>query len=202
MRDRELDDIRSDMNAIKSIVESQFDETYDLIDTVCEDTPDLNDIREPSAWYLGKSILMLSEADLVVFDADWSNARGCIIEHMICALYNIPYVDIAMDYNFSTNDVNDYTHDWNFIGETNSDIEELTEDFEDALGFEHDDVDDLIESDTDLTKLDNSSSEFDDRRKKISDILNKSRNRNVQHSIDPEDELEEGEYDADANDAQ
>lgn len=42
-----------------------------------------------SVYFLGRSILKLSEADLVVFDKDWEKARGCRIEHTIAQDYGL-----------------------------------------------------------------------------------------------------------------
>ena len=43
-------------------------------------------------WYLGLSIQMLGEADLVIFADDWNTANGCRLEHTACELYSIPHV--------------------------------------------------------------------------------------------------------------
>ena len=48
--------------------------------------------REPgknSTDSLGKSISLMSEADLVVFAPGWENARGCRIEHEVAKKYGI-----------------------------------------------------------------------------------------------------------------
>ena len=38
-------------------------------------------------WYLGKSIMMMDKADVVVFANNWSLARGCNFEHDIAVEY-------------------------------------------------------------------------------------------------------------------
>ena len=143
MANREIDDIRADMRAICQIVSKEMDDEFELIDTLWTDEPtDISD--DPGAWsvwYLGKSINALAQADLVVFDSDWRFARGCIIEHMVCAMYNIPYVDMAMSYSDDDEEVNDYTVDRNEAARINNILSEEYE--EDALGFEHDDISDL-----------------------------------------------------------
>lgn len=165
MRDRSIDEIREDMNDIFNIIKSGYadaGEDVELIDTVWTDTPG-PDILNEGVWYLGQSIQALAEADLAIFHPGWREARGCIIEHMICAMYNIPYFDISMDYgDHEDEDTEDYTHDWDRVGEINEALSEQVaeaeglddilndDDVEDALGFEHDDVDDLIESDPDF----------------------------------------------------
>lgn len=194
MRDRSVDEIREDMNDILDMIRpgyAEIGEDVELINTVWTDTPG-PDILEESVWYLGRSIQALSEADIAIFHPGWREARGCIIEHMICAMYNIPYFDISMDYgDHEDEDVEDYTHDWDMAGEINEALSEQVakaeglddilddEDVEDALGFEHDDVDDLVESDPDLNPYAQHSEidiaimdEFDENGKLIdSDIL-------------------------------
>lgn len=39
---------------------------------------------------LGKSISLMSDADLVVFAPGWENARGCKVEHEVAKEYGIP----------------------------------------------------------------------------------------------------------------
>lgn len=47
------------------------------------------------SWYLGKSIMAMDDADVVVFYKGWDKARGCIIEHEVALKYgmNIVYVE-------------------------------------------------------------------------------------------------------------
>lgn len=53
----------------------------EIIDSFFKDTPhDANPL-----WYLGESIKLMSEADIVFFCNGWHSARGCQIEHD-CAL--------------------------------------------------------------------------------------------------------------------
>lgn len=42
--------------------------------------------------FLGKSIMMLGEADIAVFLPGWAEARGCRIEEAIAQAYNIKRV--------------------------------------------------------------------------------------------------------------
>lgn len=186
MNGRDPDDIVMDMHALSDIVSSEIGCDITLLNTVFSDDDVPADIPNPSVWYLGKSVEALSDADLAVFDPDWRNARGCILEHMICAMYNIPYVDISMDYMHNEDAVADYTHDWDLVGEvgalaseimdnaendiSDDDEDDISDTDEDALGFEHDDVDDLEGEPEDIENVDNS---------------------------DDPDALEPGEYDAD-----
>lgn len=43
---------------------------------------------------LSLSLHMLSDADLVIFAPEWNKHRGCVIEHAVCTMYEIPYVEL------------------------------------------------------------------------------------------------------------
>ena len=67
-----------------------FFKDYELIRQYLTEPP-----QNPSnnLYFLAHSIELMGEADLVLFAKDWSTAVGCRIERMICALYNIPYIE-------------------------------------------------------------------------------------------------------------
>lgn len=44
-------------------------------------------------WFIGKSIELLSTADVVYFAKGWENARGCKIEHECAIQYNITIIE-------------------------------------------------------------------------------------------------------------
>jgi hypothetical protein len=44
--------------------------------------------------FLGKSISLLSSADIAVFGRGWQDARGCVIEHKCCEEYGITTVEL------------------------------------------------------------------------------------------------------------
>ena len=56
-------------------------ECVEIIDSFFKDAP--HDIKP--LWYLGESIKLMSEADIVFFCNGWQTAKGCQIEHD-CAL--------------------------------------------------------------------------------------------------------------------
>lgn len=47
-------------------------------------------------WYLGESLKIMSEADLVVFAPEWSGARGCKIERDCAKMYKIPMITVEL----------------------------------------------------------------------------------------------------------
>ena len=64
-------------------------ETYEdieIIDSFFQSAP--TDAKP--LWYLGKSLELLSTANVCIFVKGWENARGCKIEHECCKQYGIP----------------------------------------------------------------------------------------------------------------
>lgn len=68
---------------------SDTTEGYALIETALPE-PDGIDV-DPNVYCLGRSIMLMGEADLVIFARDWRDARGCRVEHAVCELYKIPH---------------------------------------------------------------------------------------------------------------
>ena len=60
-----------------------------VIDSFIKDAPqDAN-----SLWFLGKSLELLSTADIAVFAKGWRSARGCVIEHECAVAYGIETIE-------------------------------------------------------------------------------------------------------------
>lgn len=59
-----------------NVLESYFPDDYDPT-------------KHNTSYYLGKSIVLLSEANVAVFVEGWEQARGCSIEHTVCEKYGI-----------------------------------------------------------------------------------------------------------------
>ena len=70
--------------AIKS-AKSYLGEDVEVIDSFFQDAP--HDAKP--LWFLGKSLELLSSADVAYFADDWENARGCKIEHQCAIEYGI-----------------------------------------------------------------------------------------------------------------
>ena len=66
--------------AIES-AERNLGEKVEVIDSFFQNAP----ADAKPLWYLGKSLELLSTADVVYFTKDWENYRGCRIEN-ICAI--------------------------------------------------------------------------------------------------------------------
>lgn len=157
MRERTEEEVREEMAELNDICNNEYQTEFEMIETFDYGNPP-SDISNESIWYLGKSIVGLSEADLVIFSSNWRNARGCIVEHMICALYNIPYVELQPGelVNLDNADVVvDYTHDLDEQPvEIVDKIDILHEDDDDSLsGEEHLEEPDFDDYDPDLDEL-------------------------------------------------
>lgn len=56
-----------------------------MIDSYIAEDPPKN--ADMALWCLGRSLVMMSEADIVCFAKGWSEARGCKIEHECAVQY-------------------------------------------------------------------------------------------------------------------
>lgn len=65
-------------------------EGVNILDTVFEGHPNY-DTNEP-VYYLGKSIEILADADMVVFMPGAIDSRGCSIEYFVADKYEIPHI--------------------------------------------------------------------------------------------------------------
>lgn len=73
--------------AIRS-AEKHLGESVEVIDSFFQNCP--ADSRP--LWFLGKSLELLSTADVVFFAKGWEEARGCRVENICAIEYEIPLV--------------------------------------------------------------------------------------------------------------
>ena len=71
------------LEAVKKMVK---DTNIELIDSFFKDAP--HDAKP--LWFLGKSLKLLSTADIVYFGGDWKNKRGCKLEYEAAKQYLLP----------------------------------------------------------------------------------------------------------------
>lgn len=96
MRDKTIKEIRETMNDIANTLKKRFKEDIEVIDTVVEDFENL-EVKNEGLYCLGKSIELLSTADLVVFAEDWDSYRGCKIEHRCAEEYGLKIMYVSGD---------------------------------------------------------------------------------------------------------
>ncbi len=50
---------------------------------------EINNIENPSMWYLGTAIQKMSKCDAIYFCPGWHEARGCVIERQVAVSYGL-----------------------------------------------------------------------------------------------------------------
>ena len=84
MRDKTDEEIKAERESIIKEVTNVLGEV-DVIDSFFESAP--HDAKP--LWFLGKSLELLSTADIAYFAKDWDKYRGCKIEHTCATEYGI-----------------------------------------------------------------------------------------------------------------
>ena len=74
--------------AIKA-AEKLIGEPVEVIDSFFRSAP----VDAKPLWFLGKSLELLSTADVAYFAPGWNDFRGCKIEHTCAVEYNIDWIE-------------------------------------------------------------------------------------------------------------
>ena len=85
MRDKTNAEIKSEREKAIRAAEIALGESIETIDSFFENAPH----EAKPLWFLGKSIELLSTADVAYFVKGWNEYRGCRIEHLAAAEYGI-----------------------------------------------------------------------------------------------------------------
>ena len=83
MNGKTTEEIENERNYI--IERLRENESVEIIDSFFKDKP----YEASPLWYLGESVKLMSEADVVFFCNGWQTARGCQIEHDCALEYGI-----------------------------------------------------------------------------------------------------------------
>ena len=84
MRDKTDEEIKAERESIIKEVTNVLGEV-EVIDSFFESAPH----EAKPLWFLGKSLELLSTADIAYFAKDWDKYRGCKIEHTCATEYGI-----------------------------------------------------------------------------------------------------------------
>ena len=84
MRDKTDAEIKAEREKIINRVKEKYP-NVEVIDSFFEAAP--HDAKP--LWFLGKSLELLSTADIAYFATDWNAYRGCKIEHTCAVEYGI-----------------------------------------------------------------------------------------------------------------
>ena len=85
MKGKSDEDILKERDRAIRKAEAIVGEPIEVIDSFFQNAP--ADARP--LWFLGKSLELLSTADVAYFAPGWDEARGCKIEHMCAVEYGI-----------------------------------------------------------------------------------------------------------------
>lgn len=94
MRDRTPEQIISERNYTEGWVKRVLG-AVDVIDSYFVDNA--NVLKNKAVYDLGRSILLLSQADIVMLLPGWEDAHDCKIEAQIALSYGIPVIAIVKD---------------------------------------------------------------------------------------------------------
>lgn len=89
MKDKTDEQILEERNLAIQEVKELVGDDVEVIDSFFKDAP--HDARP--LWFLGKSLELLSTADVAYFAKDWDKYRGCKIEHTCAVEYGIDRIE-------------------------------------------------------------------------------------------------------------
>lgn len=89
MRDKTDEQILAEREKAMESAKRNFGEDIEVIDSFFKEAP--HDARP--LWFLGKSLELLSTADIAYFVKGWENYRGCKIENTCAIEYGIEVIE-------------------------------------------------------------------------------------------------------------
>ena len=90
MNGKEAEEIQRERDIAIFKLKDKYGKDVEIIDSFVKDFPkDAN-----AAWFLGRSIELLSSADGALFLGNWYEARGCRIERNVCHEYGIEIIKL------------------------------------------------------------------------------------------------------------
>lgn len=89
MKDKTDDEILKEREKAIADARKYLGEDVEVIDSFFKGAP--HDAKP--LWFLGKSLELLSTADIAYFAKGWDSARGCKIEHDCAVAYDIDVIE-------------------------------------------------------------------------------------------------------------
>ena len=89
MKDKTNEEILEARERAIEAAKKAIGEDVEVIDSFFKDAP--HDAKP--LWFLGKSLELLSTADIAYFGEGWESARGCKIEHSCAVAYGIKVIE-------------------------------------------------------------------------------------------------------------
>lgn len=94
MKDKTNEEILKERNFLIECAKERYGKNVEIIDSFFKGAP--HDSKP--LWLLGKSLELLSTADVAYFAKDWESARGCRIEHTCAVDYGIEVIECYKNY--------------------------------------------------------------------------------------------------------
>ena len=89
MIDKTDEQILNERKRAISIIKKKFGKDVEILDSFVKGAPH----ESTPVWFLGKSIEVLSKANIAYFVDDWKNYRGCKIENTVAHEYGIDTIE-------------------------------------------------------------------------------------------------------------
>ena len=89
MRGKTNEEILREREKAVASAERELGEKVEVIDSFFQDAP----AEAKPLWFLGKSLELLSTADVAYFVPGWEDARGCRIENTCAVEYGITVIE-------------------------------------------------------------------------------------------------------------
>ena len=94
MKSKSTEQVRNEMNKVFEQIKKKLPDA-ELVDSIIDDADKQIAIKgdDIGVWYLGRSIQIMAEADMVFFVNDYEQFRGCKIERLVAESYGKLCVD-------------------------------------------------------------------------------------------------------------
>lgn len=89
MKGKTNEEIKAERKRLIGKVRAIYGDDIEIIDSFFENAP----VDARPLWFLGKSLELLSTADVAAFARGWQDARGCRIENTCAIEYGIEVVE-------------------------------------------------------------------------------------------------------------
>ena len=89
MKDKTNEEIKTERHHVIDFLKEKYGDDIEVIDSFFENAP--HDAKP--LWFLGKSLELLSTADVAYFCKGWDRYRGCKIENLCAVEYGIDVIE-------------------------------------------------------------------------------------------------------------
>ena len=87
-KDRTQEEIMAERKELIQKAKAKYGEEIEILDSY------FANFNGNALAFLGKSLEVLSKADVALFGKGWENARGCKMEHLACKEYGIETIEL------------------------------------------------------------------------------------------------------------